>query len=209
MAKRKHFISLTSHNLHLKINNSESEAASTQIWYHQPLQWWWKTLMLGGVWGYAPPGKILQIRCSEIASEATFGPKRYCSYHCYLYIFACMTLIRIDVHMPLLKSPNFGVSSAEYYIGQGLLSLGRGHNVARLDTRAPGSLRHAARFVVSICEYTVSNKGGLPCHCHDCGAMPGMPPLPPQFRRLCSLIAQLRMWFSLLKQHSVAVSEIQ
>ena len=54
----------------------------------------------------------------------------------------------------------------------GLLSLGRGHNVARLDTRAPGSLRHAVRLetswpgqwlrylaaVVSMCEYTVSNK---------------------------------------------------
>ena len=70
---------------------------------------------------------------------------------------------------------------AESYIL--LLSLGRGHNVVRLDTRALGSLRHPARLktssagqwlrylaaVVSICEYTVSNKGGLPCHCHDWG----------------------------------------
>ena len=61
--------------------------------------------------------------------------------------------------------------------------MGRDHNVARLNTRTPGSLRHAVRLetswpgqwlcylaaVVSICEYTVSNKGGLPCHCHDCG----------------------------------------
>ena len=81
----------------------------------------------------------------------------------------------------LLKSANFWVSSAEYYIG--LLSLGQGHNVARLDTHALGSLQHAARLktswpgqwlhclaaVVSICEYTVSNKRGLPCHRHDCG----------------------------------------
>ena len=103
----------------------------------------------------------------------------------------------------------------------GLLSLRRGHNVARLDTRAPGSLRHAARLetswprqwlrylaaVVSICEYTVSNKGGLPCHCHDCGrlwvlcahplhfvgataptAPPPPPPPPPGFRRHNSLL---------------------
>ena len=54
----------------------------------------------GGGSGGMSPRKILQIRCSEIASEATFGPKRHYSYHCYLYIFACMTLIRIDVHMP-------------------------------------------------------------------------------------------------------------
>ena len=54
----------------------------------------------------------------------------------------------------------------------------------RSETRAPRSLRHAARLetswpgqilcylaaVVSICEYTVSNKVGLPCHClGDCG----------------------------------------
>ena len=45
-------------------------------------------------------GGMLQIRCSEIASEATFGPKLQYSSHCYLYIFTCMTLIRIDVHMP-------------------------------------------------------------------------------------------------------------
>ena len=36
------------------------------------------------VWGYAPPGKFLQIRYSEIAS-------------CYLYGFAYMILIRTDV----------------------------------------------------------------------------------------------------------------
>ena len=53
-----------------------------------------------GVWWYAAPGKFVQIRCSEIASEATFGPNRHYSYHRYLYVFACMTLIRIDVHMP-------------------------------------------------------------------------------------------------------------
>ena len=50
-----------------------------------------------------------------------------------------------------------------------------------------GSLRHAARLktnwsgqwlrylhvaaMVSNCEYTVSNKEGLPCHCHDCGRL--------------------------------------
>ena len=94
----------------------------------------------------------------------------------------------------LLKSANFWVSSAEYYIG--LLSLGQDHNVARLDTHALGSLQHAARLktswpgqwlhylaaVVSICEYTVSNKGGLPCHCHDCGHIfceGNYPPPPP------------------------------
>ena len=93
---------------------------------------------------------------------------------------------------PLLKSQNFWVSSAEYYIG--VLSLGRGHNIVRLDTHVPESLRLAARLqtswpgqwlhyltaVVSICEYTVSNKRGLPCHCHDCGQSWGqLPPLPP------------------------------
>ena len=41
-----------------------------------------------------------EISCSEIASEANFGPKPLYSYHCYLYVFACMTLICIDVHMP-------------------------------------------------------------------------------------------------------------
>ena len=39
------------------------------------------------------------------------------------------------------------LASAEYYIG--LLSLGQGHNVARLDTRAPRSLQHAAKLDTS------------------------------------------------------------
>ena len=82
---------------------------------------------------------------------------------------------------PLLKSPNFQVSSAEYYIG--LLSLGQDHNIARDSTLVRLDLCDMlwdSRLVdldngcylgavVSICEYTVSNKGGLPCHCHDCG----------------------------------------
>ena len=29
-----------------------------------------------GVWGYAPPGKFLEIRCSEIAYEAILGRKQ-------------------------------------------------------------------------------------------------------------------------------------
>ena len=29
---------------------------------------------------------------------------------------------------------------------------------------------------MSICEYTVSNKGGFPCHCHDCGRLWGLCP---------------------------------
>ena len=102
----------------------------------------------------------------------------------------CMTLICIDVYMqwPMLKSPNFWVSSSEYCVG--LLSLGWGHYIARLNTRALGSLQHAARLetswpgqwlcylaaVVSICEYTVSNKGGLPCHYHDCWRLWGLCP---------------------------------
>ena len=71
-----------------------------------------------------------------------------------------------------------------------LLSLGRGHKCMRLDTRVPGSLWHAARLetswpgqwlrylaaVVSICEYTVSNKGGLPCYSHDCRRSTAIPP---------------------------------
>ena len=100
------------------------------------------THMLWGV-GVCSPRKILQIRCSEIASEATFGPKRHYSYHCCLYVFACMTLFSSGRCWRVQTS----VSSAEYYIG--LLSLGRGHNVARFDTHALGSLRHAARLETS------------------------------------------------------------
>ena len=108
-----------------------------------------------------------------------------------IFIVSCAVLGYILRPMPLLKSPNFRVSSAEYYID--LLSLGRDYNVARLDTRAPGSLRLAVgpetswprqwlcylAAVVSIsmiCEYTASNKGGLPCHCHDCGRLWGVCP---------------------------------
>ena len=36
--------------------------------------------------GVCSPRKILQIRCSESPSEATFGLKRHCSY-CYLCVF--------------------------------------------------------------------------------------------------------------------------
>ena len=32
-------------------------------------------IRLGGGWGYAPPGKFFEIECSEMASEAFFGPK--------------------------------------------------------------------------------------------------------------------------------------
>ena len=99
---------------------------------------------------HAPPGKLDALR--YIASEATFGPKRHYSYHCNLYILICMydsSFYRCPHAMrwAWLKSPNFWVSSAEYYIG--LLSLGQGHNVARLDTRAPGSLQQSARLETS------------------------------------------------------------
>ena len=109
--------------------------------------------------------------------------------------------------MAVAEESKLQFSSAEYYIG--LLSLGRGHYVARLDIRAPGSLRHAARLetswpgqwlrylaaVVSICEYTVSNKGGLPCHCHDCGHIfcEGNCP-PPPFHRLCTPVILHISW---------------
>ena len=43
------------------------------------------THMLGGSWGMLPR-KILQIRCSESASEATFGLMRHYSYR-YLCVF--------------------------------------------------------------------------------------------------------------------------
>ena len=91
----------------------------------------------------------------------------------------------------------------------------RATNVARLDTRAPGSLRHAARLktswpgqwlcylaaVVSIGEYMVSNKEGLPCNCHDCGQLwalcphalyfVGGPTAPPLlFCCLCQLLTE-------------------
>ena len=127
------------------------------------------------------------IWCSEIASEAMhFWPKAALQLSVRLRMYDSNSYRRPHVmQWPLLKSPNFWFSSAEYYIS--LLSLGRGHNVARLDTRAPGSLRHAARLetswpgqwlrylaaVVSICENTVSNNGGLPCHCHDRGRLIG------------------------------------
>ena len=86
------------------------------------------THMLGGL-GVCSPRKILQVICSGCASEATFGLKRHYSYRCYLCVF---------VHRA--KGPNFWVSSAEpeYYIG--LLSLGQGHNIVRLDTLAAQSL---------------------------------------------------------------------
>ena len=111
---------------------------------------------------------------------------------------------------PWLKSPNFWVSSAQYY--RGLLSLGRGHNVARLDTRVPGSLRHAVRLetswpgqwlhylaaVVSIFEYTVSNKGDLPCHYHDCGRPWGLWPYALYF---VGATAPTVPWFRCLWLH--------
>ena len=54
------------------------------------------TICVRRVWGYAPPGKYLQIRYSEIASEATFAPK----WHLQLsFLSSCTstTLICIDV----------------------------------------------------------------------------------------------------------------
>ena len=82
--------------------------------------------------GVCSPKKMLQIRCSESASEATFGLKRHYSYR-YLCVFVRHA-----------KGPNFWVSSAEYYIG--LLTLGRGHNVARLDTLVRRDLCDMQRY---------------------------------------------------------------
>ena len=130
-------------------------------------------------------------------------------------------LICIDVHMPLLKSPNFWISSVKYYIG--LLSLERGHNpVAKLDTRAPGSLGHAARLetswsgqwlrylaaVVSICEYTVSGLavslswlwaivGAMPPRLIFCGS--NCPHCSPQFRAAYVSISLMHVEFELLE----------
>ena len=67
-----------------------------------------------GVWGYGPPGKFLQIRCSEIASQDTFGPNRHYSY-CIIVICAS-SHAEYDsssyrrphaMQWPLLKNPNF------------------------------------------------------------------------------------------------------
>ena len=44
------------------------------------------------------------------------------------------------------------------------------------ETSWPGQWLRYLAAVVSICEYTVSNKGGLPCHCHDCGQLWGLCP---------------------------------
>ena len=111
---------------------------------------------------------------------------------------------------PLLKSPNFWASSAEYYIG--LLSLGWGHNIVRLDTRVLGSLRHAARLktswlgqwlrylaaVVSIIQYlikgawcvtvmTVGDRWGIAPMPHILwGQLPPLSP-PPPFHCLCTI----------------------
>ena len=86
---------------------------------------------------------------------------------------------------PLLKSPKFWVFSAEYYIGL----LGAGPQcIGRLDTRAPGSCCEtrdllAWRLVtLSSCSGVnlwVSNKGGLPCHCHDYGLWAIVGAMPP------------------------------
>ena len=105
-----------------------------------------------------------------------------------------MTVICINLHMqwPL----NFWVSSAEYYIG--LLNLGRGPNVVRLETSWPGQWLHCLAAVVSICEYTVSNEGGF-----DCGQLWGLWPTPyilwgqlppplPRFHCLCRYMGNAR-----------------
>ena len=113
------------------------------------------------------PQEYFANKMLESDSEATFGPKRHYSYRCYLYVF-----------VRRVKGPNFWVSSVEYFIG--LLSLGRGHNVAQLITRVLWSLRHAARLETSwpwqsgcvIWLQWSANKGGLPCHCPgDCGGL--------------------------------------
>ena len=54
----------------------------------------YKHLILGGVWGHAPPGIFyIEIRCSEIASEAILGQKQSCSTYISCIVlhpgFAC------------------------------------------------------------------------------------------------------------------------
>ena len=68
------------------------------------------------------PQENLHIRCSEIVSEATFGPLQLSLLSVHLRIYDSNSYARPHaMQWPLLKSPNFRVSSAEYYIG--LLSL--------------------------------------------------------------------------------------
>ena len=59
--------------------------------------------------GVCSPRKILQIRCSEIASEASFGPNRQLSL-----LSVCLRMYDSNsyrrphaMQWPLLKSPNF------------------------------------------------------------------------------------------------------
>ena len=62
---------------------------------------------------------------------------------------------------PLLKSPNFRVSSSEY-IYTGLLNLGLGHNVATLDTCALASLQwHGARLTSWPRQWLLSSCSGV------------------------------------------------
>ena len=80
--------------------------------------------------GVCSPRKILQIRCSESASEATFGPKRHYSY---LYVFVYVVRRVQTSKFPVYR----------------FIELGAGHNVARLNNCALRSLRHAARLEIS------------------------------------------------------------
>ena len=43
-----------------------------------------------GVWGDAPPGNFLEIRCSEVASGAIFGQKQSCSSYYFIQFLAVL-----------------------------------------------------------------------------------------------------------------------
>ena len=142
----------------------------------------------GGL-GVCSPRKILQIRSSEIASEATFGPKRHYSY---LYVFPWLhdsNLYRRPHAMQwlLLKSPNFWISNTEYYLywptelGAGPQRSETRHSCAGISATCCENRDYLAWTMVTLSTCSsvnlwVSNKGGLRCHCHDSGWSWGLCP---------------------------------
>ena len=92
--------------------------------------------MLGGSGGsYAPPGKFCKLDALRVLLRPLFAQSST----------TVIVVIRTSSYVvQKVQTSEFPVLSSEYCIG--LLSLGRGHNVARLNTRALRSLRHAARL---------------------------------------------------------------
>ena len=78
-----------------------------------------KHARLGGVWGHVPPSNFLEIRCSEIVSEAILGQKQSRSSYMARGVLHPICDCHACMHLLSQLTSNFGkvLRLAEQHVG--------------------------------------------------------------------------------------------